>query len=148
MKPTVSWLMLFIFFFSCKNGTKPNTSSIAGTWQLIAATSTEGNKTTSTFDTSHTFIKIINNTHFAFLNHSKNSNDTTASGFDAGGGKYTLQDSNYTEHLDFYKDKKWENTSYNFTVKMFNDTLVQKGVEKNEKAGVDHIIMETYKRIK
>ena len=147
MKPTVSLLMLFIFFFSCERGTKPNASSIIGTWQLIAATSTEGDKTTSTFDSSHTFIKIINDTHFAFLNHSKN-NDTTLSRFDAGGGKYTLQDSNYTEHLDFYKDKKWENTSYNFTVKISNDTLVQKGVEKNEKAGVDHIIMETYKRIR
>ena len=147
MKPTVILLLLSIFFFSCRNGTKPNASSIAGTWQLIAATSTEGNKTTSTFDSTHTFIKIINDTHFAFLNHSKNTYDTTASGFDAGGGKYTLQDSNYTEHLDFYKDKKWENTSYNFTVKINNDTLVQRGVEKNEKAGVDHIIMETYKRI-
>ncbi len=148
MKPTVFFLLLIIVFFSCKNETKPNASPIIGTWQLIAATSTEGDKTTSTFDSSHTFIKIINDTHFAFLNHSKNTYDTTASGFDAGGGKYTLQDSTYTEHLDFYKDKKWENTSYNFTVKISNDTLVQKGVEKNEKAGVDHIIMETYKRIK
>lgn len=147
MKPTLLFLLFIVIFFSCKNEPKPNTAGITGTWQLIAATSTEEGKTTSTFDSSHMFIKIINDTHFAFLNHSK-SEDTTASGFDAGGGTYTLQDSNYTEHLDFYKDKKWENTSYHFTVKISNDTLVQKGIEKNEKAGVDHIIVETYKRVK
>ncbi len=147
MKLSIALLMFITVFFSCKNETKQNVSSIFGTWQLIAATSTESGKTTSTFDSTHTMIKIINDTHFAFLNHSKNK-DTTAAAFDAGGGTYTLQDSDYTEHLDFYKDKNWENNSFHFTIKISNDTLVQKGIEKNEKAGVNHIIMETYKRVK
>ncbi len=147
MKSSISLLMFITIFFSCKNETKQNALPIAGTWQLVAATSTENGKTVSTFDSTHTMIKILNDTHFAFLNHSKNK-DTTAAAFDAGGGTYTLDDSNYTEHLAFYKDKNWENNNFHFTVKFSNDTLVQKGIEKNEKAGVDHIIMETYKRIK
>lgn len=147
MKWIISLLMLIIIFSSCFMDKIDPPLPITGTWQLVAATSTEGGKTVSTFDTSHMMIKIINDTHFAFLNHSKN-NDTSASAFDAGGGTYDLEHNDYTEHLDYYKDKKWENTSYNFTVKIFNDTLVQKGIEKNEKAGVDHIIVETYKRVK
>ena len=93
-------------------------------------------------------IKIINQTHFAFLNHDlNNGKDSATAAFTAGGGTYTLADSVYTEHLDYFVDRQWENNKFEFVVKIVNDTLIQKGIEKVEKLGVDHIIIEKYKRV-
>ena len=92
-------------------------------------------------------IKIINATHFAFLNHAVSKTDSSATRFSAGGGKYTLADSVYTENLEYFTDKAWENNKFQFVVKIAGDTLVQKGVEKVEKLGIDHIIIEKYKRV-
>lgn len=149
MKPITAFLFYLLLFTGCIDKPVAETPSLTGTWQLVAATSTQGDTTVSTFNPKHNMIKIINATHFAFLNHSLNRDaDTTASAFDAGGGTYTLQDSNYTEHLQYYSDKQWENNSFSFTIHLSGDTLVQRGVEKVAKLGVDHIIVETYKRIK
>ena len=38
----------------------------------------------------------------------------------------------------------WENHKFEFVVKIQNDTLVQKGVEKLEKLGIDRIIVEKF----
>lgn len=94
-------------------------------------------------------IKIINSTHFAFLNHALNkSKDSSKAEFSAGGGTYTLADSVYTERLEYYVDKDWENHTFPFVVTFSGDTLIQKGVEKLEKLGIDRIIIEKYKRVK
>ena len=123
-----------------------------GTWELISATTTEKDSTFSTFDPNHNMIKLINATHFAFLNHAlqtgKDAKDSSANSFTAGGGTYTLVDSIYTESLDYFIDKKWENNKFQFVVTIKEDTLIQKGVEKVEKLGIDHVIIEKYKRIK
>ena len=148
MKRIITFLASVLLFSSCIDKPTNEAPSLIGTWQLIAATSTQGDSATSTFNPKNTMIKIINDTHFAFLNHNNGGANDTTHFFDAGGGTYTLKDSNYTEHLEYYSDKQWENNSFSFTVHISNDTLVQKGVEKVEKLGVDHIITETYKRIK
>ncbi|GAB3509087.1 hypothetical protein GCM10027341_45630 [Spirosoma knui] len=127
---------------------KPANGSLNGTWELVSATTTEKDSTFSTFDPSHKMIKIINDTHFAFLNHAiDRSKDSSVTAFTAGGGKYTLADSTYTENLEYFTDKNWENNTFKFTVNVVGDTLVQKGVEKVEKLGVDRIIIEKYKRV-
>jgi hypothetical protein len=132
--------------FGC--GSKQPESPIIGTWELVSATSIQKDSTFSTFDPTHKMIKIINPTHFAFLNHAiDRAKDTSATAFSAGGGKYTLVDSNYTESLDYFIDKNWENNKFQFTVKFVGDTLVQKGVEKVEKLGIDRVIIEKYKRV-
>lgn len=119
-----------------------------GTWELISATTTEKDSTFSTFDPNHKMIKLINATHFAFLNHAlETGKDAAANSFTAGGGTYTLVDSLYTESLDYFIDKKWENNKFQFVVTIKGDTLIQKGVEKVEKLGIDHVIIEKYKRI-
>lgn len=93
-------------------------------------------------------IKIINPTHFAFLNHAISpGKDSVANAFTAGGGKYTVADSNYTEHLDYYIDNKWENNTFEFVINIVNDTLIQKGIEKVDKLGIDRVIVEKYKRV-
>ncbi len=120
---------------------------IVGTWELISATTTEKDTTFSTFDPSHKMIKLINPTHFAFLNHAVNPKKDSSNAFTAGGGKYTLVDSVYTESLDYYIDKAWENNKFPFVIKIVNDTLIQKGVEKVDKLGIDRVITEKYKRV-
>ncbi|UFH52368.1 hypothetical protein [Spirosoma sp. KNUC1025] len=127
--------------------TKPKQLPLVGTWELISATTTENDSTFSTFDASHKMIKLINDSHFAFLNHKLNTAKDSSSEFSAGGGKYTLVDSVYTEHLDYFNDKAWENNKFEFVVKIANDTLIQKGIEKVDKLGIDHIIIEKYKRV-
>ena len=59
-----------------------------------------------------------------------------------------MVDSIYTEYLDYYIDKEWENNKFQFVINITNDTLSQKGVEKIDKLGVDRVIVEKYKRVK
>ncbi|GHB73259.1 hypothetical protein GCM10007390_29230 [Persicitalea jodogahamensis] len=109
----------------------------------------ENDSVYSTFDSSRQMIKILNETHFAFLNHTlSNQKDSTASPFSAGGGTYTLRDSTYTEHLDYFVDPAWEKHTFEFTIKIENDTLTQKGIEKVAELGIDRVITEKYKRVK
>ena len=119
-----------------------------GTWQLVSATTTEGDTSFSTFNPKLRMIKIINPTHFAFLSHDLTmGKDSASAAFTAGGGTYTLADSTYTEHLAYYIDRQWENNDFNFTVTITNDTLTQTGVEKVEKLGIDRVITEKYIRV-
>lgn len=140
---------MLLIFASCKTNKKQAPLSLIGTWELISATSTEKESTISTFNPKVKMIKIINPTHFAFFSHDlKNGKDSTTASFVAGAGSYTLVDSNYTEHLEYFINREWENNKFEFVVTIINDTLIQKGIEKIEKLGVDHVIVEKYKRIK
>ena len=140
-------LVIITTLYGCN--TRQTPTPIVGTWELISATTTEKDTTFSTFNPKHRMIKLINSTHFAFLNHDLNpKKDSSTAAFTAGGGKYTLVDSIYTEHLDYYIDKEWENNKFDFVIKITNDTLIQKGVEKVEKLGIDRVIVEKYKRVK
>ncbi|WP_420151125.1 hypothetical protein [Spirosoma sp.] len=139
------WVMLVTTVFGCQ--TRQPDVPIIGTWELVSATTTEKDSTFSTFDPSHKMIKIINPTHFAFLNHKLNVPKDSSNEFTAGGGKYTLVDSTYTENLDYFTDKNWEGNKFEFVVKISGDTLIQKGIEKVEKLSIDRIIIEKYKRV-
>jgi hypothetical protein len=145
----IAVLLLALWFLpSCQNTQKSAELPIVGTWELVSATSTEKDSTFSTFNPKLRMIKIINPTHFAFLSHDLSSGkDSATASYTAGGGTYTLKDSIYTEHLDYYIDRQWENNKFEFVVKMENDTLTQKGVEKLEKLGINRIIIEKYKKV-
>ena len=145
-KSVLASLLLTQILFGCN--TKESTSSLVGTWELISATTTEKDTTFSTFDPTHKMIKLLNATHFAFLNHAVDrTKDSSATAFSAGGGRYTLADSTYTEQLAYFTDKAWENHDFTFTVTISGDTLIQKGVEKVEKLGIDRVIVEKYIRV-
>lgn len=150
MKPFLFLLLTTTFLASC--GQKPDTQKplpLVGTWQLISATSTERDSTFSTFNPKTKMIKIITPTHFAFFNHDfQQGKDSTSALFVAGGGEYTLKDSVYTEHLQYFIDRAWEDHKFEFTVKIQNDTLTQSGVERLEKLGIDRVIVEKYVRVK
>lgn len=121
--------------------------NIHGTWQLLSATTIENGKSQTTdYSGKLKMIKMFNNTHFAFLKHSLNAKDTIS--FDAGGGTFILKGDDYTEHLEYYKNKDWEGKTFKFKLAIHKDTLIQKGIEKVEKAGVDRIIIEKYIKVK
>lgn len=132
--------------FEGQNDSKP----ITGTWKLLSGTLIEkGDTTTTDYTTGKSFIKIINDTHFAFLLHDLDKGqDSSTAAFTAGGGKYTFSDSTYTEHLEYCSARDWENNDFTFTVALHNDTLVQRGIEKIEAEGIDRLNIETYVRVK
>jgi len=154
MKINVVPILLAIVFISCtgkksENGTKPVQASLIGSWKLITGIVIEKNDTIITDYTKNvSFIKIINQTHFAFLQHDLNSGKDSSAVFVAGGGSYTLNDSVYTEHLDYCSARNWEGNKFTFTVALKNDTLIQKGVEVVEDAGINRTNIEKYIRIK
>ena len=154
MKITTAILLVSIAFASCNAGTTQNNDStglpIKGTWKLISGTLIEKGDTNITYYTKDlSFIKIINDSHFAFLKHdlTKGKDSATAS-FGAGGGSYTLAGNQYTEHLEYCNDRQWEGNGFTFTVTIQNDTLIQSGTEKVANANVDRINIEKYIRLK
>jgi hypothetical protein len=144
MRKAILILILVITISACNSEKKQD--SIRGTWRLIASEKTEKDSTVSTFDSKTKMIKIINDSHFAFFNHDLNHGKDSSAVFFGGGGKYTLRDSIYTENLEYFNNRQWENNKFEFVVKIKNDTLIQKGIEKIEKLGVDRIITEKYVR--
>jgi len=157
MKQILAFACAVYLMVSCNNQPATTTTSpavnklpIEGTWKLQTGTLIEkGDTTVTDYTKKLSFIKIINGDHFAFLNHDLNKGkDTATAAFSAGGGKYTLKDSTYTEHLEYCNDRQWEGNDFSFTITITNDTLVQTGVEKVESAGVNRLNIERYVRVK
>ena len=93
-------------------------------------------------------IKIIGDSHFAFLNHDLNKGvDSSLAHFVSGGGKYTFNNNTYTEFLDYCNFREWEGHKFDFTIEFKGDTLIQSGIEKIEELEVDRKIIEKYLRI-
>jgi len=149
MNLTTGLAGMLLVITSCNTTNNQAPLPLVGTWELISATSTEKDSTVSTFNPKVKMIKIINPTHFAFFSHDlHNGKDSSTASFVAGGGTYILVDSNYTEHLEYFISREWENNKFEFVISIINDTLIQKGIERIEKLGVDHLIVEKYKRVK
>lgn len=154
MKIKLGFVLLATVFISCVSKTNNNSQKVSrvplqGTWQLLKGIVIEkGDSVITDYTKNISFIKIINDTHFAFLQHDlKKGKDSTAV-FAAGGGRYSLNDSLYTEHLEYCSDRNWEGNDFNFTVTIKNDTLTQSGVEKVEGTGINRINIEKYIRLK
>lgn len=127
---------------------KSQTNPLVGTWQLVTGTLIEKGDTVVThYNNNISFIKIINDTHFAFLQHDLNKGKDSGAVFVAGGGRYSLKDSLYKEHLEYCSARNWEGNDFSFTISIKSDTLIQSGIEKVEGAGVDRINIERYTRV-
>lgn len=154
MKKISISLAIIAIFLSCnQENTEPAVKQpgipLIGTWKLLQGTLIEKGDTTITDYTKNlSFIKIINESHFSFLNHDLSNGKDTPAVFSAGGGTYTLKDSTYTEHLEYCNAREWEGHDFPFTLTIKNDTLTQYGVEKVEAAGVNRINIEKYVRVK
>jgi hypothetical protein len=128
---------------------KPTSIPLLGTWRLITGTIVEkGDSVVTDYTTKVSFIKIINDTHFAFLQHDLNKGKDSGAVFVAGGGSYSLKDSLYTEHLEYCSARDWEGNDFTFTIEIKNDTLIQTGIEKVESAGVNRLNIEKYVKVK
>ena len=154
MKVLFGFVLVATTCLSCQSNTKNNSGKkrsvpIVGTWRLITGMVIEKKDTIVTdYTKSNSFIKIINDTHFAFLQHDVDKGkDSAKAAFSAGGGRYSLDDSLYTEHLEYCSARAWEGNDFKMTVTINNDTLTQRGVEKVESAGVDRINIEKYVRV-
>src|SRR6187551_2050483 len=153
MKKQILLITTLIILVSCstsvqKNDTEQITIPIQGTWKLLTGTLIEkGDTTVTDYTKGKEFIKIINDTHFAFLTHDLNKGKDSTAEFVSGGGDYSLSDSLYTEHLVYCSDRQWEGNDFEFAVSIHNDTLVQQGVEKIDSLGVNRINIEKYVRL-
>lgn len=149
-----SAIALIAAMFSCnvsvdKKVTDNSAPPIQGTWKLLSGTLIENNDTVVTdYTKDKSFIKVINATHFAFMGHDLNKGKDSAAFFSSGGGKYDLNDSAYTEHLEYCNAREWEGNDFHFTVTISNDTLIQQGVEKIDSIGVNRLNIEKYLRMK
>lgn len=142
--------LLSAMLISCNHQTEQKAETTAlpiqGTWKLLSGTLIEkGDTTTTDYTKDRSFIKIINGSHFSFLQHTLRK-DTTD--FSAGGGRYELNGDKYTEHLEYCSAKEWEEHDFAFTVTINNDTLIQQGVEKIETQGIERMNIEKYVRFK
>jgi hypothetical protein len=154
LKTKVVSAMVFMLFLSCgdeklvsKGGASLN--PLVGSWKLLNGTViTDSDTTVTDYTKNISFIKIINHTHFAFLQHDLNKGKDSAAVFVAGGGTYTLVDSLYTERLQYCSAREWEGNDFSFTITIKGDTLIQQGVEKVESAGVNRINIEKYSKVK
>ena len=116
---------------------------------MTGAVIEKGDTTITDYTKGRSFIKIINNSHFAFLMHDLNKEKDSLSGeFSAGGGKYILNGNSYTERLEYCNAREWEDHDFTFTVTINGDTLIQSGVEKIEAEGINRINTEKYIRVK
>ncbi len=143
--------LLTITLFSCGQNnieTAPSDRNIEGTWKLISGITIEKGDTVFTdYTKDQQMIKIINNSHFAFLRHDLNKGkDSTTAIYSSGGGRYSIKGDQYTEQLDYCDAREWEGHTFQFEVSFNKDTLIQRGVEKNESLGVDRLIIEKYVR--
>jgi hypothetical protein len=133
---------------SCKqNAQTPAESPLNGSWKLVSSKSIVKKDTTDTSPKKGMeTIKLYNDDHFAFFTHNTMKMDTPV--FISGAGTYTLNNENYTEHLKYCSAREWENHDFNFTMTLKGDTMQQRGVEKIDSLHIDHIIIETYAKIK
>lgn len=154
MKIKTGFVLIATALMSCQGkmedkASKPPQISVSGTWKLITGMIIEkGDTVTTDYTKNISFIKIINDTHFAFLQHDLSKGKDSAAVFAAGGGSYSLSDSLYTEHLEYCSAREWEGNDFPFTMTTINDTLIQRGVEKIESAGVNRLNIEKYTRVK
>lgn len=154
MKKALFLLLIPAAMYSCveepkKPEAKEEGLSVQGTWKLLSGTLIEkGDTLVTDYTKTLSFIKIINDTHFAFLKHDLNKGKDSTASFGAGGGTYILKGSEYTEHLEYCNDREWEGHDFTFTITVSNDTLVQSGVEKIEAQGIERYNIEKYVRIR
>jgi hypothetical protein len=154
MKSIIVFLSVCAFFISCDvttSGDDPKSTSnqLVGSWRLLTGTLIEKGDTVVTDYTNNvSFIKIINDNHFAFMHHDLKKGKDSAPVFSSGAGSYSLKDSLYTEHLEYCSAREWEGHDFTFTINIKNDTLTQSGIEKIDSLGINRLNIERYVRVK
>lgn len=147
MKQIIIFVIFLITMVSCKKGVVlkvgDESNKIIGTWKLVYGEIKE-NDSVKVKDLSNTeFIKIINDSHFAFFNQKIDDDE----GFYGGAGTYVLKDSIYIEKLDFIGVKSIRGHEFSFIIEFSGDTLIQYGLEEVKEANIKRYIIEKYIKI-
>jgi hypothetical protein len=145
-------IFLFVILMSCQDNKPAETlhDKLEGSWQLIYAAHIKKDTVIRNDPAGTRMIKMLNRTHFAFMQHTVDKSDTTGI-YSSGGGTYTLKDSTYTEHLEFCLARAYEGNDFEFTIRIHGDTLIQTGIEKLSDYGIGQEnleLVEKYIRIK
>lgn len=146
---TILFIAGVFLFITCKNQSGTHDIKripLNGTWKLLSGTLIEkGDTTTTDYTTGKSFIKIINEDHFAFVLHDlTHGRDSATAVYSSGAGRYTLDKDQYTEHLEYCSDREWEAHDFSFTITIRGDTLIQRGYEKVDSAGINRLNIEKY----
>ncbi len=144
-------ILLIITMISCNNqkiSQEQKLIPLVGTWELISATTIQGDSVQHKKLTGKRMIKIINDSHFAFLNHDINKEKDSLKYYISGGGKYQLLGNQYIEFLEYCNSREWEGNKFEFKVEILGDTLIQRGIEKIEELGIEREITEVYLKLK
>jgi hypothetical protein len=144
MKKTVFFIIICSLISCNKNNISTPKKEIEGTWKMVYAEIVENDSLKIKDLSETTFIKIINESHFAFFNQEENQNKN----FYSGAGTYILDNNNYTEILEYTTVEAIKNHMFSFQVKIEGDTLIQSGLEKVEAAGINQKIVEKYIKLK
>ncbi len=141
-------IILILLFISCKKEQKTvkvnKTNKVVGTWKMVFAETREGDSLQVKDLSKSEFVKIINETHFAYFNQSKE----TPRNFYGAGGAYTLVNNQYTETLNYAAWDAYRDRDFLFTIEIKNDTLIQYGTEEVKEVNIKRNIIEKYIRIK
>jgi len=151
MKKSYFFAIVVLLLFSCKpknakeeKKSVPEQSPIVGTWKLVYGEIRENDSLDVKDLSKSDFIKIINDTHFAFFNQNKNNSE----GFYGGAGTYELKGTDYIETLDFIETESYRGHRFPFTVEIKGDSLIQFGIEEIKEENIKRHIVEKYIRIK
>lgn len=148
MRTILPAILILTLLLSCNDKKTIPSNQVEGTWKLISGTVIENGDTNITrYTEGISFIKIINRTHFAFIQHDLNKGQDSANVFVAGAGMYSLDGDSYTEHLEYCSARNWEGNDFTFTVSVKGDTLIQSGIEKIDAQGINRLNIEKYVKI-
>ncbi|HEY8733803.1 MAG TPA: hypothetical protein VIL90_04505, partial [Puia sp.] len=95
MKPLITFVLFILILTGCesKNNSEKSESTanpMMGTWELVSGTTIQGRDTTVTdYSKNRKFLKIINNTHFAFVGHDLSKGKDSLGFYTSGAGTYT-----------------------------------------------------------
>lgn len=143
-KAIITVFLFLVFFISCRNEVKKH-NELIGTWRLQSGTLIENGDTTIVdYTRDISFIKIINETHFAFLQHDQMFGRDSSAVFVAGGGSYSLNGNVYKERLEYCSAREWEGNEFTFEIEINQDTLIQRGLEKIDSLKINRLNIEVY----
>src|SRR5579862_2866589 len=154
MRLRMVFILGLLSLISCNSNQTAATATatgnpLIGTWKLISGTTIQGKDTITTDYTKDKYnLKIINETHFAFVGHDLTKGKDSLAFYSSGAGPYTLKDSIYTESLQFCNERAWEGHDFTFTVTVQNDSLTQTGIEKIDSLKINRLNIERYVRVK
>ena len=142
-------ILIAIVIYSCLEQEKKPSNPMVGSWKLLTGTLIAKDDTVITdYTVTNSFIKIINETHFAFLLHDLKKGQQDSPIFSSGGGTYSYKDGSYTEHLEYCTARDWEGHDFTFNIEFKGDTMIQRGIEKIDSLGIERLNIEKYLKIK